>query len=56
MKRTVKQVVGIDVAQNELVACLGRMCDDWTPELFASKTFGNTAKGCRIDTMGQKAD
>jgi transposase len=45
MKRIVKQVVGIDVAQNELVVSLGRMYDDWTPELYASKTFANTAKG-----------
>ena len=28
MKKIVKQVVGIDVAQNELVVCLGRMYDD----------------------------
>jgi len=45
MKTIVKQVVGIDVAQKELVVCLGRMYDDWTPELYASKTFANTAKG-----------
>ena len=45
MKRIVKQVVGIDVAQKELVVCLGRMYDDWTPELHASKTFANAAKG-----------
>ena len=45
MKGIVKQVVGIDVAQKELVVCLGRMYDDWTPELYASKTFANTAKG-----------
>lgn len=45
MKKIVKQVAGIDVAQNELVVCLGKMHDDWTPELFASKTFANTAKG-----------
>jgi transposase len=45
MKRIVKQVVGIDVAQKELVVCLGRMYDNWTPELYASKTFANTAKG-----------
>jgi transposase len=43
-KKIVKQVVGIDVAQNELVICLGRMYDDWTPELYAFKTFANTAK------------
>ena len=45
MKKIVKQVVGIDVAQAELVVCLGRMYDDWAPELFASKTFPNTDKG-----------
>ena len=37
MKKIVKQVLGIDVAQKELVVCLGRMHDDWTPELFARK-------------------
>jgi transposase len=45
MKKIVKQVVGIDVAQKELVVCLGKMYDDWTPELYASKTFSNSAKG-----------
>ncbi len=28
MKKILKQVVGIDVAQDELVVCLGRMYDD----------------------------
>lgn len=45
MKKIVKQVVGIDVAQKELVVCLGRMYDDWSPELYAHKTFANTVKG-----------
>lgn len=45
MRKTVKQVAGIDVAQNELVVCLARMYDDWTPDLYASKTFVNTPKG-----------
>jgi transposase len=45
MKKIVKQVAGIDVAQNELVICLGRMYEDWSPELYASKTFANTPKG-----------
>ena len=45
MNRIVKQVLGIDVAKNELVVCLGRMYDDWTPELYGNKTFANTAKG-----------
>lgn len=45
MKKIVKHVVGIDVAQKELVVCLGRMFDDWSPELFAHKNFSNTEKG-----------
>jgi transposase len=45
MERILKQVVGIDVAQKELVVCLGRMYDDWTPELYGYKTFANTVKG-----------
>jgi transposase len=45
MKSIIKQVLGIDVAQKELVVCLGRMFDDWTPELYGYKTFANTTKG-----------
>lgn len=45
MKKIVKQVLGIDVAQKELVVCLGRMYDDWAPDLYGYKTFANTAKG-----------
>ena len=45
MKTTVKQVVGIDVAQKELVVSLGRMSSDWTPEIYASKVFLNSDKG-----------
>lgn len=45
MKKIVKQAVGIDVAQKELVVCLGKMYDDWTPELVSHKTFPNTCKG-----------
>jgi transposase len=45
VKRIVKQVLGIDVAQKELVVSLGRMYDDWTPELYCSGTFVNSTKG-----------
>jgi transposase len=45
MRKIVKQVLGIDVAQKELVVCLGRMYDDWIPELYAFKAFRNTQKG-----------
>jgi transposase len=45
MKRLLKQVVGIDVAQKELVVSVGRMHDDLIPELYGHHTFANTAKG-----------
>jgi len=45
MKKVVKQSVGIDVAQKELVVCLGRMHEDWSTELYAYKSFTNTSKG-----------
>jgi len=45
MKKIVKQVAGIDVAQKELVVTLGRMYEDWTPELYSHKTFANTETG-----------
>ena len=45
MRKIIKQVAGIDVAQKELVVSLGRMYDDWAPELYAHKTFTNTQKG-----------
>ena len=44
-KKIVRQVAGIDVAQKELVVCIGRMYDDWTPELYSHKTFPNNEKG-----------
>ena len=45
MKKIVKQVVGIDVAQKELVVSLGRMYDDWSPEIYSCKSFVNNSKG-----------
>jgi transposase len=45
MKKIAKQVLGIDVAQKELVVCLGKMHDDWTPELYSHGTFANSRKG-----------
>lgn len=45
MRKIVKQVVGIDVAQKELVVSLGRMYDDWSPEIYATKAFPNNQKG-----------
>lgn len=45
MKIVIKQVVGIDVAQDELVTTLGRILSDMEIELFARKVFKNTVKG-----------
>lgn len=45
MKKIVKQVFGVDVAQNELVGSLGRSFDDCTTEIYARSKFPNNAKG-----------
>jgi len=45
MKKIVKQVAGIDVAQKELVVSLGRMYDDLSTEIYACRTFPNQIKG-----------
>ena len=43
--KLLKQVVGIDVAQKELVVTLGRMQEDLTIELQAYNVFKNTENG-----------
>src|SRR5688500_8826859 len=48
MKQIVKQVCGIDVAQNELVVALGKMYNDLSPEVYAHKTFANNPKGFEL--------
>ena len=45
MKKIIKQVVGIDVAQKELVVSLSRMDEQVTVEVFANKVFANNPKG-----------
>jgi len=45
MKRLLKQVVGIDVAQKELVVSIGRIHDDLVPEIYGHHVFPNTLKG-----------
>lgn len=45
MKKLVKQVLGIDVAQHELVTCLARKYDDLSEDQYVHKTFANTSKG-----------
>ena len=47
MKRILKQVLGVDVAQDELVVSFGRMFEDQSIELIGSKAFSNTQKGFR---------
>ena len=48
MNRVIKQVLGIDVAQKELVTCLGKLDDDLGVDLCTHKTFSNTVKGFEL--------
>ncbi len=45
MTTFLKQVVGIDVAKNELVVSLGRIDESLSVEIFAYKTFKNRVSG-----------
>ena len=45
MKVLLKQTVGIDVAQNELVVSLGRLDQQISIEVYAYKVFPNSKKG-----------
>ena len=45
VRKFLKHVAGIDVAQNELVVSFGRMHEDAAIELYSYKAFPNTAKG-----------
>jgi transposase len=58
MKKIVKQVAGIDVAQKELVVSVGRMYDDLSMEIYAYKSFPNELKGftALVAWSGQIAD
>lgn len=50
----VKQAVGIDVAQKELVVSLGRMNHDTGVEIYAYRTFANNGRG--FDSLVAWAD
>lgn len=45
MKQILKQVLGVDVAKEELVASLGRLLNDLSIEIFAYKVFSNNKTG-----------
>ena len=45
MKKVLKQVLGVDVAQKELVVTLGRLMDDLSVDLYAHKFFKNSETG-----------
>jgi len=45
MKKILKQALGIDVAQKELVVSLGGMHEDLSIEIYAYKVFPNTKNG-----------
>ena len=48
MKKVLKQVLGIDVAQKELVVTMGRLLDDLSEELYAHKVFKNSEAGMKL--------
>jgi transposase len=54
MSTVLKYVAGIDVAKKELVVCLGKVHEDLTSDLFASKTFSNNTKGFEALTLWTK--
>ncbi len=45
MKQVLKEVLGVDVAQKELVVTLGRMFNDLSIELYAHRVFKNSEAG-----------
>jgi len=45
IKKLLKQIVGIDVAQKELVVSLGRMDEEAITTVYAYKKFVNNEKG-----------
>ena len=45
MMKVLKQVLGVDVAQKELVVTLGRLLEDLSIELYAHKVFKNNESG-----------
>jgi transposase len=45
MKKILKEVLGVDVAQKELVVTLGRMFNDLSIELYAYRVFKNSEAG-----------
>lgn len=47
MKKTLKQVLGIDVAHKELVVTMGRTFEDHSIDLYAYKVFKNSGHGIR---------
>ncbi|WP_417371349.1 IS110 family transposase [Gelidibacter japonicus] len=47
MKKVLKEVAGIDVAQKELVVSLGRLYESLDVEIIAYKVFKNTDNGIK---------
>jgi transposase len=43
--KILKQVIGVDVSQNELVISTGRLLENLSTEIYASKVFVNKANG-----------
>ena len=58
MKKVLKQVLGVDVAQKELVVTLGRLMEDLSVDLYAHKVFKNSETGMRllVEWVGKLSD
>jgi transposase len=56
MKKILRQVAGIDVAQDELVVCFGELNEHLSVELKATKAFSNSASGFKglVDWVQKK--
>lgn len=56
--KILKQVVGVDVAQKELVISIGRLLENLSIQIYASKVFVNSSKGYRtlIDWVLKNVD
>lgn len=48
MRKILKQVLGVDVAQKELVVTLGRLMGDLSVDLYAHKVFKNSETGMQL--------
>ena len=56
--KILKEVLGVDVAKDELVVSLGRLLDDLSTEIYSASVFSNNQAGFKslIKWVGQQSD